>query len=103
MQMRLQNAVQLEKQGFIPPNWQGSTRLQSPAALNAGPLLGSTTSDISEHGILSSVLYSFVFTVNSTIVSRLSLALKLLYLVGCLRCYFGDSQFHDLLDFYLSI
>lgn len=30
-------------------------------------------------------------------------ALKLLYLVGFLRCYFSDPQFHDLLDFYLSI
>lgn len=63
--MRLQNVMQLEKQGFIPPNWQGSTQLQSPAALNTGPLLGSTESDISERGMLPSVLCTFVFTVNS--------------------------------------
>lgn len=63
--MRLESVVQLEKQGFIPPNWQASTRLQSPAALNTGPLLDPTKSDMSERGIFPSVLYSSVF-VNST-------------------------------------
>ena len=64
--MRLQNAVQLEKQGSIPPNWQGSTRDHSPTALSSAALLGSPDSDISERGILLSVLDGCVFSRNST-------------------------------------